>query len=187
MPNTDPDELLEEFLKYKLKQGTQGGDNLPREVRPAKTSLMPAEVYNPDGTINLGKAIRRLSSPSVLLALVVSATNLYVEYEQMKITVVQQEQKIAELKKELDHYQNDSEIFLDKTRERFSMNEEDIQALRTVVSNIQTELRIRYGSGSALPVRERQETLRDLAEENAAVLNKSRVSQPLKPLEGLKF
>lgn len=187
MANSDPDELLEEFLKYKLKQGSKDADSIQKQLQPAKTSLMPAEMYNPDGTINVGKAARKLTNPSVLLALIVSATNLYIEYEQMKTTVAQQKETIAELKRDLAHYQQDSVLLLDKTRERFAMNEEEIQDLRTVVSNIQTELRIRYGTASDVPVRERQEKLRDLAEENAGVLNKPRIPQPTKPLDGLEF
>ena len=196
MPNTDPNELYEEFLRYKMSQGVKGVEVLGVEGYPRSTknsSMIPVEVYNSDGTINVVKALKKVSNPSVLLALIVSATNLYVEYEQMKTTVQEQKASIAVLRAEVDHYKVDSEMLLEKTRERFVENERAQQELQSAISNVQTEIRIRHGVGSYVPdapgaAPSRTEQLRLLdAETEGALKRAAKPAARQAPLEGLEF
>ena len=196
MPDSDPNELYEEFLRYKMTQGVKGVEALgvegyPRS--PKNSSMIPTELYNPDGSLNVTKALKKVSNPSVLLALIVSATNLYVEYEQMKVTVQEQKASIAVLRAEVDHYKVDSETFLEKTREQFIENERTQQELQMAISNVQTEIRIRHGVGSYVPetagsAPSRTEQLRLLdAETESALKRASKPSTRGAPLEGLEF
>ena len=198
MSDTDPTELYEEFLRYKMTQGVKGVEALgvegyPRS--PKNSSMIPTELYNPDGSLNITKALKKISNPSVLLALVVSATNLYVEYEQMKVTVREQREQIAELRVEVDHYKVDSEMLLEKTRERFIANERTQQELQAAISNVQTEVRIRHGAGSYAPDTldaarppSKTEQLRMLDAETEAALKRAKpLPSRSAPLEGLEF
>lgn len=195
MPDSDPNELYEEFLRYKLSQGTKNLDHIVISEVPERKPTSTGELYNPDGTLNLAKVLKKAGNPSVLLALVVSATNLYMEYEQMKTTVAKQKEDIAELRKELDHYKGDSEILLEKTRERFRANEAIQHDLQTAISNVQTEIRIRHGVETYIPEEaalerppSRSEQLRLLDQDTHDILKRAKQQTPSNdPLEGLEF
>lgn len=192
MSDKDQNELYEEFLRTKLAQRekTSGGFSAG-----SNTSLMPSDVYNPDGTLNTYKALKKLGNPSVLLALIVSATNLYLEYEQMKLTVQKQKEEIAELRKDIDHYKEDSALFLEKTRERFRMNESVQRDLHMIINNMRLEMRIRQGQDTYIPdttdvnrAPSRTEQLRLLSEDTNSALDSAMKHAPQNdPLEGLEF
>ena len=151
MPPSDPEELLAEFLRYKRDKEQNSTeqqiiDDYLSTAGQRKTSLIPSEAYNPNGTINYGKLLAKLSNPSVLLAIIAAATNLYIEYNQLKADVAALQAENTELHQELDDTQSTMREMVDLTRNRFRSVESSVNNLQVGVSNVKTEIRVRHGA-----------------------------------------
>lgn len=85
----------------------------------------------------LGKAV----NPSILLSLVVSSGNAYVEFQDMRKVMVANKAQIHDL--EFDNVRKTTELkeLVEATRTRFKDNETMMWELRTAVAVLQTEAR----------------------------------------------
>ena len=203
MPPSNPEDLLEEFLRYKREKEQDSTeqqliDDYLLQAHQRKTSLIPTDAYNPNGTINYAKLLGKLSNPSVLLAIIAAATNLYVEYEQLKADVAEEKKARVELQAELDDTQSEMRELLDSARNRFRLVEGGLNDLQIGVTKVQTEIRIRHGAaepdgGSSRPASRRRplsraEQLRILDQEADSALERVQTRLPKDdPLAGIDF
>lgn len=141
--------------RKKTDEEVDGTSDAPRD----SLSRMLGDVRDPTGKLNLRKVLGKTFNPATLVALVVAGANQYMEYQDLKVKVREQATEISQLKADVDVAEQDEDKLTDAVRDRFVSNEQAVAELKQALSNLQVELRVRFGVGSfaALPRQRREE------------------------------
>lgn len=163
-------------------------DKNPNSVEDLEDSLRSSKITALlQSKVNVKSLLSRGTSPTLIVGLIVAAVNLYGEYQALQRTVEDQTQEIEELREALESQTEQYSRLTEATRTRLRQGEQAQQQLAIAVSNVQVEMKVRFGGRSRGAARRSAPISRvhEVAEQTEASIQRAQELAPRgEPLSG---